>query len=848
MKQSILFTLVILATLSARGQMPHWVIKPMCDTIYVKDSNILEGENQGDNILWSMDGKVLYATTKLINTFNNGVATIQNNNSSVLDGFVHSNGIFTELPNVKVAHGYPYFEDGYLVAKQREEYVMYNKEGRSIELPSLLTLYPYSNELATYFAYQNPEKQKNPYFNLLLSDGAPVKNFVIKDKDKDKTKVIEPKDVSFMSSVDPNTGKALAVVKNKLYWFDKFEMCMLPILMEDNKGKMRQLELESGKTLTQIEFPIDSLTLVAKCGKEQTIEFRFDKLLRLLPKYVSASSSNKAIKQYEPSRYPTDLTVMSEGKEYGLELNNQYTVPAQFERVGLTYGNKAIVKTDGRWGVIEILPDCDYTLQLNDGNDIQFKHYIAKSSLRIDLPTSTVSDEVNIEIPDNSGLRLDKSSRQSKNTQQDNFVSYTCILDVPKALSDTISDVSFGPIELRVEGVRLPKRMINAKGIYVNPFTISFPEPNAEVAMGKAVFDMMVGCDNEAGIQSGPFEVSLEGKSLPSMVEKISENVYRCSVDELKSRLNSLTVKVTEKNCPAAEFPIKIAYSKVGKKETATVRDQTLEDLLNTPKVIVFDDGDIVVEVIANDAPLRTGPGMDYPQSTYYDEYSGRTNLTSPSKGDLIKVKAEGDWYLIAENMSNYDASKWDRGYIPKKYVKPVESTPFVINENANPALYVKIREEVDEEDYEYYCPEVIAIYPNGLFVVYYQDPWYVSFYFGSYSNGDPALIAKYRFSGTCINDTNTGTFPIISVGQAPEGSGIYIDYPAGKYLTAVYKKKKVEYPDLSMLSENQWLDILEKAKQNEHYNEFGVNVLSPESELKILTKDELEKNYTKVK
>ena len=819
----------------------------MCDTIYVKDTNLLEGKNQGVNILWSMDGKELYATTKFINTFSNGVATIQNNNSAALEGFVDANGIFTELPNVKAAHGYPYFEDGYLVAKQGDSYVMYNKEGKPIELPSLQTLYPYSNEFATYFAYQNPEKQKNPYFNMLLSDGAPVKNFVIKEKDKDKTKVIDPKDVSFLSTLDPNSERALAVIKNKLYWFDKFEMCMLPILMEDGKGKMRQLELESGKTLAQIEFTVDSLTLLSKCGKDQTIDFRFDKMLRLLPKYVSASSSNKAVKQYQPSHYPTDLTIVPEGKEYGLELNNQYTVPAQFERVGLTYGNKAIVKTDGRWGVIEILPDCDYTLQLNEGKDIQFKHFIAKSTLRVDLPSNVVPDEVNVEIPGNKGLRLDKTSRQSKNTEQENFISYTCILDIPPTLSDTISDATFGPIELRVEGVRQPARMIKAKGIYVNPFSIYIPNPNAEVAMGKAVFDIIAGGDDEAGIQSGPFEVTLEAESLPTMVEKVSDNVYRCSVDELKSGLNSLTVKVTEKNCPACEFPIEIEYSKKGKKETATVRNQTPEDLLNTPKRIVYDDGYFVGEVIANDAPLRSGPGMNYPKSTYMDPYSNRGKLPvlEHAKGDKIKIKDDGDWYNIYFDSSEYKAA--DPRYIQKKHVKPIESKPFFLDEINKPTCYIHVHKEYDDDGEPENYLDIVALYPSGLFVIYSEILWDSSISIGTFSNGDAALKKDYEFRGFFNSDLPEGSKHYIKTYGGEEGSGFEINIPPTELKNFTFNKEKCQYPDITKFTEEEWLSALQKLKANEYFDSEHIFFIDNNSEARFLTRDELEKEYTKV-
>lgn len=827
--------------------MTQWTIQPKYDQIYVKDKDILQGENNGDNILWTMDGKMLFATPKVINPFSNGVATIQNRNSALLDGFVNSRGEYTELHNVEATYGYPYFEDGYLVVKQGGKYALYNKEGKSIELPSLETLYPYSNEFATYYAYQNPEKKKNPFFSLLLSDGNAIKNFVIKDKEKDKTKVIEPKDISFMSSVDVNTGKALAVVKNKLYWFDTFENCLIPIQMEDNNHKNRQLELESNKSLATLEFPCDSLTIVAKCGKDQTIEFRFDKQLRLLPKYVSVSSSNNAVKQYQAPSYPTDITVTKDGNEYGLEFKDQYSLPAQFEKVGLAYGNKALVKIDGNWGVIEIIPDCDYTMQINGDKELLFSHNKAKSTIQIVLPAIYSPDKVKVEAPGSNSLRLDNSSR----AEQGNTISYTCILDIPSALPDTIRDISFGPISLRVDGVRQADRMVKAKGKFDNPYSIFFADPNAEVASGKAVFDIMIRDNMEAGLLAAPFEVSIESESLPAMVEKVSDNLYRCTVDNLVSGVNDLTVKVTEKDCPACSFPIKISYTKVGKKETATLRNQTLEDLLNTPKGIVFDDGYFIGDVIADNAPQRAGPGMNFPKSSYIGEELDDPQIWPPYKGQRIKVKEEGDWYLISEDPNRFDPKAQDRRYIPKKYVKPVESTPFVLDQNSNPALYVTVTEDWEGDDFVEYCPNVIAIFPEGLFVVYAEGLWGNSINFGEYSDGDPALILQYTFSGHCNNIMEKVSKPVVNIGQGLEGLDIKIDLPNTYMKTTTYKKKhKVAYPDLTLFSESEWREILEKAKRNEHFNEYGSDIFSSDYDLNrsIITKDELEKKYTKVK
>lgn len=839
MKQSIIFSLLILASFSARAQLVQWAVKPMCDTIYIKNFNLLQGENGKDNILWSLDGKSLFATANQIKPFSSGVAIVQIPNSSSLEGFVDTNGIFKELPHTTSAHGYPYFEDDFLVAMSDGQYILYNKEGKALPLPQLQALYPFSNKFASYFAYQNQYKKKNPFFGFINSDGNAVKNFVIKDNDK--MKVIEPKDISFLSAIDHSSGKALAIVKNKLYWFDKSEMALLPILTDDKK---KQFELENDKWLKTFEFPADSLTIVAKCGKDKTVEFRFDKLLRLLPDNLSASSSNNATKQYNVPSFPTDLSEIRDGDEYGLILNYKDTIPTQFEKIGVRYGNRALVKTDGRWGALEVLPNCDYAYQLNGGKEIKFGHRTAKTTLRVDLPDNVVSDDVEIEIPGFSGVSIDHRSRESKNTKKENYVAYTCYLDIPAEITDTLSTFSFGPVALRVDGVRLPDRMIKAPSQFLIPYTIEFPEPSAEVSMGKAVFNVVIN-NNDSIDNAYQYDVSLQSESLSGMAEKVSDNAYMCTVENLTPGINDINLTVTEKACPTSIFPIKINYSKVGKKETASVRLQTLEDILNTPIKYVFDDGYIAAEVLANDAPLHKGPGFNYPRSTYYDEYMGRTEITAPFKGNRIKVKEEGEWYLIYEDLKKFDPSKRDRCYIPKKYIKPLESSPIYIDENANPALYVKVNVEKDDIGYTDYFPEVVAIYPGGLFVAYLADFYEDVFYMGSFSNGDPAFLVDYRFTPVFNRDVESSQ---LRADRGLAGAGIHMDIPVKDMKYTTYRKHKVEYPDLTIFTEKQWRGVLQDAKAKEYYNEMGWDEVSPDEQLLILTKDELEKKFTKEK
>lgn len=883
MKPSIITTIILACALSAQGQLPKWVIEPGCDTIFVKAKDILQATSNGENQIWSMGGRKLYTTDKRINDFNNGLATIQDLNT--LAGFIDTSGKFIGLPGLEIAHDYPYFEDNYLVAKQNGDYVMYSKFGKPMPLPPLQILYPYENGYAPFFAYQNPEKRKNPYFNLLMSDGDDIKEFVIKDNNK--TKEIEPKDITFISAVGSDTGRALAVVKNKLYWFDTFEKCLIPILMGDENEKKRHLTLDSSRPTIFTNLPSDSLTIHAKYCKDQKFDFHFDHLLRLIPNYATAQNSQTS-KSFEVPNYSSNLTYYKDGKTVGLIYKACDSIPSQFEKVGIKYGNKALVKHGGKWGLLEIIPDCDYEIQLNDGNDIRFRHQTASSSITVNLPASIDPQGVTIDIPESSGIHIDKTSRESNNSESGNYVTYACTLDIPMELTDTLSEIPYGSVTVYIDKVQLPNRKVKAKGWLMNHYSVDLPEKIISIANGKVVFNIMVNNDKEPGEDDYSLDVALQSDSLPTLTENVSENLYLCTVDSLPTGINNLTINVAEKGCPGFAFPIEIEYSKIRKKETAIVRNklekqnaedsqitettedeiippvdvqdgdgdsiasgeqapkETMEPIINisNPRRIIFEDGYFVGEVLSDNANLRTGPGTNYPQSTRYIAGANRETAPAPKKGELIKITEAGDWYMIYQNPNT--SKNDDPRYISKKLVKPLESKPFTLDEIKEPTTYVKVTKEYDDIGESGYFAHVVVVYPGGLFVEYYPSFWEDAYYMGTISDGDPALIAKYKFNGTY--ESNKTKNQAINVDRGLAGAGIYVEIPESNAKSISKNNMKVPYPDLSLFSEEEWRDALQTAMSREDFNEADSNVVDTDLELIMISKDDLEKNYTKMK
>ena len=386
MIRPILTSIIILASfLPAFCQFPSWKIKANNDTIYIMDgTSIIRGDGKGKTTVWGLDGRQLYTTDDRINRFHDGRATVLNKDSWEIIGFLDPDGKFISIPHLAVAYNYPHFENGFLLGKRKGKFVMFAKDGKEQILPDLIAAYPFSNGYAVYVAFENPEKQKKPFFNYLKSDGTPIERFILKEKDKEKE--IEPKNIRFLSSVDSN-GRSLAIVKNKLYWFDASNESLIPILMGDESEKKRHLTLVEDKELDFTAIADANLKFAAKYGKDQLEEYEFDRRLLMLSQGKPAEESAKAAAT-QPLDMETLLRPYADKHLYGLIYDGKDSIPAQFEQIGLLYGNNAFVKSRGKWGVLELTPDVSIDINLNNGEPITFRHQKFPTKLHIEFPCS----------------------------------------------------------------------------------------------------------------------------------------------------------------------------------------------------------------------------------------------------------------------------------------------------------------------------------------------------------------------------------------------------------------------------------------------------------------------------
>ena len=482
MKKTLTLLIVASLAMAAQAQLPKWVVTPNNDTLFVKvDDNLIQGQSNGKSMIWNMDGKLLYSTDDNILPFKNGVATIQIKGQPVLRGFIDETGKFTAISNLKISYENPFFEDGYILCLDNYRQVYIKKDGSEADFPVVVKAYPFKKGFAPFFTYDNKEKKKDPHFGYFRADGKAMKYYM---SENGNAKPLEPKNIDFLSNIG-TTGRGVAVVKNKLYWFDTSTETFEPFLWgEEESVKKRQLSLDGNYEEYFVNLPQDTVVINAKYGKNKYAQLKFDSELRPAIFTFDGDVMTFVEKPTAKFDYKSDIKGYKKNGMYGLSFNSKEVIPEQFDEVGLMYGNRAFVKSNGKWGIVEIVPNLEYTLKLNKGEVIAFRHQKFDTQMRLDLPAQITAKEVRIDIPEETGCLIDKTSRESKDTESGNFVTYNCVLNIPPSLPDTTTTITYYPVNISSDGISLFQIPLNVEAWHYKYYNVDPIESETSISDG----------------------------------------------------------------------------------------------------------------------------------------------------------------------------------------------------------------------------------------------------------------------------------------------------------------------------------------------------------------------------
>ncbi len=279
------------------------------------------------------------------------------------------------------------------------------------------------------------------------------------------------------------------------------------------------------------------------------------------------------------------LRTSSDNDLYGLFWDQEEQLPPQFEEWPFCFGDRAIVKKAGKYGLLQFHPEDRFQLSMYKGKDIPFKHQTLETNIRLDLPTYISAEKTAIEVDPSSGCEVDRKSAVMKNTQFGNYIQYDCVLHIPDSLSDVPTEIVY-PTRILYDGLVSSTIPFTVKAWHYKYFVVDVLETERVVDNGSFSFTFDINVGLEYGDEAYRREVSVQTDSLAVGLEKISETRDKCLVRDLKEGSNSIVVQVEEQGCPPVSFPFEITYTKpvaASKNQPAVVENVTIKKKEKAP-------------------------------------------------------------------------------------------------------------------------------------------------------------------------------------------------------------------------------------------------------------------------
>lgn len=599
MRNFWIFFFISFITLGANAQVAKWHIQPEYDTIYMAPGiDAIITESAKTKTLWDFNGKRLAVTENELREFREGRAIVAIPGETDIDCILTEDGQAISLYNCSYAAKFPYYSCGKLLVydSERHCYKFLKLNGEAGRGQYLEDTYPFFNGYARCQILGEKDKR-----NVVLVD----ENEDVLAFQNEKGKNVKREDVLFVSSVNDD-NVAIVVIKENVYTFDGKTKVLTPFYVpgmetsSKNHAKIDKTNMIDGRfSITPSDEGIWGFSAV--CGDKKLnkeVVFEFDEQLRLIFYSVDGVKTHYTRKKDVEKTYPSSLTIRENSVQVGICWENgEEMLPPQFEEVKQCFDNKAFVKLAGKYGMLEINKDMHFDVKLNGGKDVGFIHKDFKTELRVDLPVSVPAEVVSLEVDSDSGIVLDRTSRQETTTRDGNSVKYDCELSIPEGLTDEKMEVTY-PIQLTYDRLKAPWMIMTVREYFYKKFDIEFNEKS--INNGALTLDFVIK-DYVDDKQAINLEVNVSAYTLvtdsaitdtvalatPTLVQGFNAKHYIYRVDGLHEGINTVVIDVAEPDCPISSFSYDMEYHKLVAKTPTTEETKEKVEQKGSTKVVV---------------------------------------------------------------------------------------------------------------------------------------------------------------------------------------------------------------------------------------------------------------------
>lgn len=548
-RKTLLTLLLTFAFVVANAQVARWMIEPQYDSIRMNNIGLFEMHNKGKVGLCDRAGKELLPIEyDTIRPFHEGYAVLYKD--EVFHGFANIEGEVVDLSQ----SGYylipevDYFSCGrlltYTINKGRRFYRYIDNEAKPCG-GTYAEAHPFADGYASVLIFANVNDLDEVAPDMIDVNGTPI-SFETEKKSN----------MSFVSSF--RNGSAVVVFRNKFYTMTSDNLELQPIYSDS---------LRSRKSLVLSESPIldistlhDNKTLIKARNKSA---FIFDKHLRL-EEYTLGGGARVEVRdpEEEPRAMPKPcFEVCSDGDKYGLVYNGYEVLPPQFDEVTHVEDHFAVVRTNGKYGVLTIEPNSNFEFYLNNNDEIPFRHRQQTVDLKAVLPKCINEAKV---ISCSDDCVIDGASLDPIDNYEGKFLKYRCTLKIPSDLSNTLTDHSY---QFRVEydGLRSNVFDVHVKEWYNKYYSVSMKSQQFDLASYTDEITIEFDLIKEETIYDHQnyykvvevYQIMDDGSQVLLDHHDVNDLHYyfKLSLDKIDRPRINFIIHITETGCPTVKYP-----------------------------------------------------------------------------------------------------------------------------------------------------------------------------------------------------------------------------------------------------------------------------------------------------
>ena len=243
--------------------------------------------------------------------------------------------------------------------------------------------------------------------------------------------------------------------------------------------------------------------------------------------------------------------------------------------------------------------------------------------------------------------------------------------------------------------------------------------------------------------------------------------------------------------------------------------------------------GDYILgEVTKDNVNIRTGAGTNFPKAySIFTDWNGKkskTEVMPAYKGQRFFVKDAGDWWNI-ETLSTVDGDS--PRFISKKFLSPLETELFDTDSITEKQVWGYVEQTEDEEGEMTVIITIVTIYPGRLVLTHNISPWETGVAIGYIIKDKSAVLNQMVVSLAETGNEVAENTPLKVWAQTDtESPYLMTEYGGNANKTFTFDKIEAYYLDLSVIPEQQWIDLAKEMQNSKNYRHIRRYRSDPEA------------------